>query len=243
MGRPNACRDNQTLGVQRDGALQEFFVVLWEELIPSEALTLTELAMVEPLTIGLHAVDRAALSAGETVAIFGCGLVGLGAVAGAAQQGARVIAIDIDNGKLALATECGASAVINSREQPLSEILANLTHGDGPDVIIEAVGLPQTFRAAVDEVTFIGRVVYIGYTDQPVEYQTERFVKKELDIRGSRNALRPDFERAMTVLQSGRFPVSKVLTKTVPLNEAVTALSQWSDNPQAFTKIHVEMSA
>jgi threonine dehydrogenase-like Zn-dependent dehydrogenase len=107
-------------------------------------------------------------------------------------------------------------------------------------VIIEAIGLAQTFRAAVEEVVFTGRVVYIGYAKSPVEYETKLFVQKELDILGSRNCL-GDFPRVIEVLEKGTFPVDDVVTRVVPLAEAGQALADWSKDPNKVTKILVDM--
>lgn len=96
-GRGNACRDNQTLGVQRDGALTEFIAVPWEKIVPADGLPRRELALVEPLSVGFHAVDRGRVTASDTVVVIGCGAVGLGAVAGAWARGARTIAVDVDD--------------------------------------------------------------------------------------------------------------------------------------------------
>ena len=241
QGRFNCCRDNETLGVQREGGLTEFLVAPWQKLYRSPTLSLAELALVEPLTVGFHAVDRGRVTARDTVLVFGCGAIGLGAIAGAAFRNARVIAADIDDIKLELGRKCGASETINSTTTSLHDRLQELTQGDGPDVIIEAVGLPQTFRAAVEEVSFAGRVVYIGYAKQPVEYETKCFVQKELDIMGSRNATPKDFENVLLLLESGRFPVKEVITKTVPIEEAGQAMQDWSANPPAFTKIQISL--
>ncbi len=231
-GRFNCCRHNQTLGVQRDGALAQYIVVPEEKLLTSPRLSMRELALVEPLTIGFHAVDRGQVTGDDTVLVIGCGAIGLGAIAGAAARGARVFAVDVDDGKLALARKCGATETIHSRASPLN-IEA--------DVVIEAVGLPETFRAAVDTASFAGRVVYIGYAKQPVEYETKNFVLKELDIRGSRNATPKDFRDVIRLLESGRFPVDDVITRTVSLDEAGEALRAWSENPAAVTKIQVAL--
>ncbi|MEQ8848920.1 zinc-binding alcohol dehydrogenase family protein [Botrimarina sp.] len=240
-GRFNCCRDNQTLGVQRDGAMAEYFVLPAAKLLTAEGLSHTELALVEPLTVGFHAVARGQVAAGDTVAVFGCGAIGLGVIAGAAERGARVIAIDLDDAKLALARKCGATDAINSGATDLHTELAALTDGDGPAVTIEAVGLPQTFRAAVEEVAFAGRVVYIGYAKAPVEYETKLFVMKELDIRGSRNALASDFADVIAMLQRKHFPVADVVTHTGPLADAPDLLRMWSDRPGEVTKIHVRL--
>ena len=241
-GRVNACRNNQTLGVQRDGAFTEFITVPWQKLVRSEKLSLVEHALVEPLSVGFHAVERGRVSAQDTVLVFGCGMIGLGAICGAAlQRGARVIAVDVDGGKLKLAGKVGAADVINSQTENLPQRLLELTQGDGPHVVIEAVGSPATFRAAVDQVGFAGRVVYIGYAKEPVAYDTKYFVMKELDILGSRNATRQNFFEVMAVLESGRCPVKEIITRTVSFFEAGKALSAWAASPGLVTKIHVEL--
>jgi threonine dehydrogenase-like Zn-dependent dehydrogenase len=241
QGRPNCCRHNQTLGVQRDGALTEYIVTPWQKLHRSATLSLRELALVEPLTVGFHAVDRGRVAERDTVLVFGCGAIGLGAIAGAAYRRARVIAVDIDDTKLELARTCGAALTINSQAESLHARLQALTDGEGPEVIIEAVGLPQTFRAAVEEAGFAGRVVYIGYAKKPVEYETKDFVMKELDILGSRNATPKDFLSVIQMLEGGQFPVAAVISRTVPLVEAGAALKAWSENPAGFTKIQVSL--
>ncbi len=240
-GRVNACRSNQTLGVQRDGALTEFIAVPWQKLVRSEQLSLTELTLVEPLSVGFHAVDRGRVTSADTVLVFGCGMIGLGAVSGAALlRGARVIAVDVDDAKLALARKAGAAEVINSKTENLHDKLQSLTNGDGPGVVIEAVGLPATFRAAVDEVAFAGRVVYIGYAKEQVAYETKYFVMKELDIMGSRNATAQNFADVVSVLESRRYPVAETITRVVPFADAGNALAAWAADPSRVTKIHVE---
>ena len=233
------CRHNQTLGVQRDGACSGFIAVPWETILLAPGLSFAALALVEPLSVGFHAVERGRVAAADTVAVLGAGMIGLGAIAGAARTGARVIAVDVDDTKLALARSAGAHETVNSRTESLHERLRSLTGGDGPAVVIEAVGAPETFRAAVDEVCFAGRVVYIGYAKAPVTYETKYFVLKELDILGSRGALRPNFEAVVRMLQSGAYPVAETITQTVPFAAAGEALRGWDANPSAVTKIQI----
>ncbi|MGC6455222.1 MAG: zinc-binding alcohol dehydrogenase family protein [Coraliomargaritaceae bacterium] len=240
-GRFNTCGSNQTMGVQRNGALTEWINVPHEKLFTSDSLSLEEMALVEPLTVGFHAAARGEVQSSDIVVVFGCGAIGLGAIAGAASRKARVVAVDIDDDKLALAKRCGASDTINSANQDLHESLQAISDGEGPDVMIEAVGLPATFKACVEEVCFAGRVVYIGYAKAPVDYETKYFVMKELDIRGSRNATPEDFKQVIAHLEAGTFPVDSVISKTVPIEEAADALQEWSKNPGAITKIHVKL--
>jgi len=239
-GRQNACQFNQTLGVQRDGALSQFIAVPREKLYPAR-LTLKELCLVEPLTVGFHAVSRGGVTAGDRVAVFGCGGVGLGAIAGSSSRDARTICIDVDDEKLALARRAGGTHTINSAQDRLHDRLLEMTDGRGPDVVIEAVGTPSTFRAAVEVVAFTGRVVYIGYAKEPVSYETRLFVQKELDVLGSRNASPEDFAAVIGLLEAGKFPVDQAVSLTVSLDEAPGALRSWSENPSRFKKIMVSL--
>ena len=211
-----------------------------EKLYPAK-LTLKELCLVEPLTVGFHAVARGRVTAEDTVAIWGCGGVGLGVVAAASSRRARTICIDVDDEKLELARIAGAQFTINSTREPLHDRLLEITEGRRPDVAIEAIGNAGTFRAAVEEVAFTGRVVYIGYTKEPVICETRLLVQKELDILGSRNAQPEDFAAVIKLLETRRFPVDQAASLVVPLEQAADALRYWSDNPSRFRKIMVSM--
>jgi threonine dehydrogenase-like Zn-dependent dehydrogenase len=239
--RPNACKFNQTLGVQRDGALTELIAAPANKLFLA-GLSLKELCLVEPLTVGFHATARGRITASDTVAVFGCGGVGLGAVAAAAFKGAMIIAVDLDDSKLATARKAGATHTINSLTEDLHDILEQITDGRGPDVVIEAIGSRHTFRAAVDEVAYAGRVVYIGYAKEDVAFDTRLFVLKEVDILGSRNALPEDFLSVIRMLESHRFPVEDAVTHMVPIEEAPRILEAWNHEPTRFGKIMIDVS-
>jgi threonine dehydrogenase-like Zn-dependent dehydrogenase len=239
-GRVNACQWNETMGVQRDGAMTEYISVPRAKLYPAN-LSIKELCLVEPLTVGFHAAARGRVTAQDVVAVFGCGGVGLGAIAAAAFRGAETIAIDMDDAKLEVARKAGAKHLIHSKNEDLHERLAAITGGHGPDVMIEAIGLPTTFRAAVEEVAFTGRVVYIGYAKEPVAYETRLFVQKELDILGSRNALPADFREVIQMLEAKRFPVEDAVSAVIPMEDAAQLLGEWSESPGRFTKIMVHL--
>jgi threonine dehydrogenase-like Zn-dependent dehydrogenase len=211
-----------------------------EKLYPAN-LTLKELCLVEPLTVGFHAAARGRVTPEDTVAIWGCGGVGLGVVAAASSRRARTICIDLDDEKLELARMAGAQLTINSTREPLHERLREMTEGRGPDVAIEAIGNATTFRAAVEEVAFTGRVVYVGYAKELVSYETRLFVQKELDVQGSRNAQPEDFEAVVKFLEARMFPVDHAVSLTVPLEQAADALRSWSENPSHFRKIMVNV--
>ncbi len=235
-GRPNACQFNQTLGVQRDGAMCEYIAVPWQKVIAADALTARELVLVEPLSVGFHAVARGAVTDLDVVMVIGCGMIGTGAIIRAALRGARVIAVDLDRKKLELAKKLGATETIHSAEEDLHARLMALTAGMGPDVVIEAVGSPATYRMAIDEVAFTGRVVCIGYAKSEVLFETKYFVSKELDIRGSRNALPEDFRAVIGYIRRNELPAS-LITTVYPPEEAGEALQYWSENREKVIKI------
>jgi len=238
-GRRNACQDNKTMGVRRPGAMTRYIAIHWQDLFTSEKLSLKELALAEPLTVGFHAVARGRVSSQDRVAVIGCGIVGMGAIASAVNRGAEVIAIDIDDSKMDIAKKIGVAHTINTSREDLHEALMRITDGDGPDVIIEAVGNAITYRAAVDEVAYTGRVVCIGYAKSAVEFNTGIFVRKEIEILGSRNCT-DEFPEVIAYLEAGKFPVEDVISKTVSLDDAGAALADWAANAKGITKIMVD---
>ena len=211
-GRVNACEHNETLGVQRNGVMCEYAVLPWTKIIPAENISPRDCALIEPMSVGFHAVSRAQVVDNDVVVIIGCGMVGMGAVVRASLRGATVIAVDLDDEKLALAHRTGATYVIS----------------------------PVTYVMAVDVVSFTGRVVCIGYAKSEVAFQTKYFVQKELDIRGSRNALPADFRAVIHYLQSGNCPIEEFISAVVAPEEAQQAMEQWAANPGKVFRILVK---
>lgn len=243
--RVNACQHNETLGVQRNGAMREYITLPWEKVIPAGLLTPKVCALVEPMSVGFHAVSRAQVTDIDVVLVIGCGMVGMGAVVRSVMRGATVVAADIDDGKLVQARKMGASYTINTRTENVHQRLMEMTSGFGPDVVIEAVGSTPTYQMAVDEVAFTGRVVCIGYAKTEVSFQTKFFVQKELDIRGSRNAQPSDFRAVIHYLErvgntSGESPVDALITKVIKPEEALDTMRWWSENPGKVFRILVE---
>ena len=239
---PNACEFNETLGVQRDGAMRDFMVQPWQKIIPAPGISARDCALIEPMSVGFHAVSRAEVTDSDTVLILGCGMIGVGAIVRASLRGATVIAVDLDNEKLALAHRLGASHTINSKEQDLHSSITGLTGGFGPTVVVEAVGSVPTYQAAIDEVAFSGRVVCIGYSKNDVTFHTGLFVKKELNIRGSRNATPQDFEAVIRYLQRGTCPKDELISAVVKPEEAPSAMQKWVEAPGKVFRILVDFS-
>lgn len=241
-GRVNACKHNETLGVQRNGAMKEYIVLPWEKVIPAGLLTPKACALVEPMSVGFHAVDRAHVTDIDVVVVIGCGMVGMGAIVRAALRGATVVAADIDEWKLKIAKQMGAAYTVNTMTENVHHKLQEITSGYGPDVVIEAVGSAPTYQMAVEEVAFTGRVVCIGYAKSEVTFQTKYFVQKELDIRGSRNAMPQDFRAVIHYLERGTCPMEELITKVIRPEEALDAMKWWDENPGKVFRILVDFS-
>jgi threonine dehydrogenase-like Zn-dependent dehydrogenase len=240
QGRVNACRSNRTLGVQQDGGLSEKFVLPWGKLILNDKLAPRHLALVEPLSVGFHAVARGRITGADRVVVIGCGMIGMGATIGAAARGATVIAVDVSASKLEFATRWGAAHTIDSSREDVAARVAELTGGDGADVVIEAVGLPATFTQAIDIVCFCGRVVYIGYCKAPVAYDTKFFNLKELDIMGSRNATAEDFRAVVAYLEGRGQTPDDLISKVFAFRDAEQALPHWVKERSSTLKIVIE---
>ncbi len=239
-GRYNACQFNQTLGVQRDGAMCEYISIPWQKVLMADHLNEKQLALVEPLTVGFHAVARANVTNIDTLMVLGCGMIGAGAVIRSKLQGAKVIAVDIDNKKLVIAEKLGADFLINPAKENLHSKLSEITDREGPGVVIEAAGNPVTYRNSVEEVSFCGRVVFIGYAKEEVPFETKLFVQKELNIMGSRNATISDFEAVIRYMSENALPLDDIITRIVKPENATEVFKDWSSDPGKYFKIMVE---
>lgn len=240
--RYNACRSNETLGVQRDGIMRERAILPWEKVIPAGNLDPMTCALVEPMSVGFHAVDRAMVTDSDTVMVIGCGMVGMGAVVRSVLRGATVIAADVDPQKLALAASMGAAHTINTLEEDVHARLAEITAGHGPDVVVEAAGSAPTYQMALREVAFTGRLACIGYAPGEVALEPRLIVQKELDVRGSRNALPEDFRAVIHYLEHTESPVSAFITKIIRPDEAYDTLRWWSEHHGEVFRILVDFS-
>lgn len=238
-GRYNACQNNETLGVQRDGAMREYIALPWQKIIPVKNVSTRDAALIEPMSVGFHAVGRGQVSDIDIVLVMGCGMVGLGAIIRSVQRGATVIAVDLSQEKLDLAIKAGATYGINSTKENILEKVMEYTDGMGADVVIEAVGSPITYVSAIDAVSFTGRVVCIGYAKSDVSFQTKFFVQKELDIRGSRNATPDDFRAVLHFMQQTHLEMYPFVSGVIRPEEAQQAMEAWAANPGQVFRILV----
>jgi threonine dehydrogenase-like Zn-dependent dehydrogenase len=239
-GRPNTCQYNQTLGVQRDGALTERIAVHYENIHISKLLSLKELVLVEPFSVGYHAINRGHVNENDLVAILGCGTIGMGALCASIRKGATVIGIDIDDSKLKLAKKFGAQYIINASKDNITKMIASITINEGVNVAVESAGTPDTLATAIDIVCYAGRVVTIGYSKQDAKINSQLIVKKELDIYGSRNALRV-FPAVISMFEKKEKPYTDLITKIFPFKNTAEAFKYWDENTSSVSKILIEM--
>ncbi len=240
-GRDNCCQFNQTLGVQREGALTEEIVVPFEKVFVSSTLSLEELVLVEPLSVGYHGANRGEVNEIDTVLVLGVGTIGMGALCAAVRKGATVIALDIDDVKLAQAKKFGAHYTINSMKQDARAEIDKITNNEGVSIAIEAAGTPVTFNLALDLVAFAGRVVSIGYSKNETPIKTQLIVSKELNIYGSRNALRV-FPSVIQMFEKREHPFTDMITKVYDFDQVAEALAFWNENAGTVSKILIKVS-
>jgi len=237
-GRVNCCQFNQTLGVQRDGALAERIAIGYNEVYTSSILSPQELALAEPLAVGCHAANRGRICEADTVLVLGCGAVGLGAIAAAARKGASIIGVDVEQAKLDTAVKLGAGYTVNAATDDTPARVASITGGEGAGVVIEAAGQPETYRMAMALAASTGRVVCVGYASSSVDLDTTLIVRKELEILGSRNAL-DEFRAVIAMLEQRERPFADIISRIVEFEQTPQAFADWSASPQSFTKILV----
>lgn len=242
-GRVNACMDNQTMGCQRDGAFCEYITMPIERIYDGKGLSPKVLAAIEPFCISYHGVSRAEVKAGERVLVVGAGTIGVLAAVAAKAAGAEVYIADVSEGKLELAKAFGVDGVIlNTSPEDFEKQVSTLTKGAGFDVTIEAVGLPSTFQNCIDAACFGGRVVIIGVGKKNVDFNFTLIQKKELNVYGSRNAMKKDFIELIDLVKGGQVPLEKIITHTYAFKDIKQAFSDFANNKGDMLKVAIDFS-
>ena len=236
-GLVNACTDNQTMGVQRDGAFCGLLAMPIERLIPGGGLSAKELALIEPFAISWHAVSRGNLALGDKVLITGAGPIGLFALEAARAQGAEVYVSDILDGRLDMAMQFGAAGTVNPQKEDLIAFMVRVTEGNGFDTCIEACGMPETFLTCIDQAAFGGDILLIGNGKRETTFQHAILLKKELNVYGSRNAYTADFEALIELVKDGRVDVMQMVSAEYPADQAQEAFAALEHNDGALVKV------
>lgn len=240
-GYVNCCTDNQTMGVQRDGAFCEYIAMPVERIFDGKGLSAKELALIEPFSISQHAVSRATIKKSDTVLVLGAGPIGLFALIAAKQLCKKIVVADILDNRLELAKEYGADAVVNTKTQSLEEFTKEFTQGNGFDVCIEACGAPETFLGCIDACAFAGNIILIGNGKRETNFIHSVILKKELNIHGSRNALKDDFINNIDLVASGKADIMKMVSGVYEMNDAISAFEALKNNDGTLAKLLINI--
>ncbi|CAM4499274.1 hypothetical protein FHS16_005570 [Paenibacillus endophyticus] len=240
-GKTNCCTDMKVLGVHIDGGMREQIVVPLTHLLVTNDLTLDQTAVLEPLSIGAHAVRRAELRAGETVLVIGSGPIGLGVMAFAKHRGARVIAMDIQDERLAFCKRWAKVDETVNALQGAKERLAELTDGEYPTVVFDATGNARSMQDAFGFVAHGGKLVYVGLVKADISFHDPEFHKREMTLLGSRNATIEDFAAVQEAVRSGSIDVESFITHRVPFTEMISEFESWLKPESKVIKAMVEL--
>lgn len=236
-GRTNCCENLTVRGVHIEGAMAELCVHP-RHLVHKVPVDVSwrDLAMVEPLTISVHAVQRARLAKGEHLVVTGSGPIGLLAAQYALTIGAVPIMVDPIDERLAFARSLGIFHGINPVRESAVERIREITGGRMAEAVVEASGSDAAIRAVADYAAYSGRVSLVGWPKGEVSLLTALFTKKELDVLGSRNSVR-DFPESIDLIAAGRIDVASLVTQTVSFAEVPAAVEAIAATPEKFMKV------
>ncbi|TGG93410.1 zinc-binding alcohol dehydrogenase family protein [Natronospirillum operosum] len=241
-GRTNCCTNMSVLGVHKDGGMCEYLSVPQSHVIKAEGLDLDQLALVECMAIGAHAVRRADVQPGTTVAVVGAGPIGMGIVQFAKARGARVIVVDMNQDRLKFCQKTlGAAATIPGDSDVAAE-LDKLTNGDFPEVVFEATGNPKAMMAGFKWTAHAGKYVLVSVVNADITFNDPEFHKRELSLLGSRNATTEDFEHVVRCLQDGVILSTEMVTHRCNLDELPQTMPGWIQPTSGIIKAIVEVN-
>ena len=254
-GLVNCCESNETMGAQRDGAFSEYITMPIERIYDGKGLNPKQLALIEPFCISYHGVSRAEIKKDDKVLVVGAGTIGVLAAIAAKAKGGEVYIADIAAEKLRYAYETfGLAGMIkNDSEENFAKCVEEVTgNHHGFDVCIEAVGLPSTFQNCIDAAAFGGRVVLIGVGKKNLDFNFTLIQKKELNIFGSRNALKFDFTELIDLVKEGGIDLEKIVMNPTStdavkkseyeLEEAAAAFEEFSKYGGSKLKVLIHFS-
>jgi 2-desacetyl-2-hydroxyethyl bacteriochlorophyllide A dehydrogenase len=241
-GRPNCCASLKTLGVHVDGGLRERVRLPARKLHPSKTLGLDELALVEMLCVGAHAVGRAPLEPGSRVLVIGAGPIGLGVMTFARLAGAEVIALDVDPGRLDHSRRAvGVEHTVTAGEGAGARV-EELTGGDRADVVFDATGSPASMEAAFGHVAHGGRLVLVGHANAEITFSDPLFHGREMTLLASRNARGDEFARVIAALEEGRIDPATWISHRASFDDLIGVFPAFARREGGLVKAIVDMA-
>ena len=239
-GKTNCCTNIRVLGVHTDGGMQEQIAVPSNILLLANDLSDDQMAIVEPLAIGAHAIRRANIIPGETVAVVGCGPIGIGIMKLAQIAGAKVIALDMNEQRLQYAKDkIGVDYIVNVGKDPVKQI-TEITNGDLCTAVFDASGNKYALEACPDYMSHGGRFVLVGLSKGELTYTHPKIHAKEMTLMCSRNATTEDFEHVINVLD--QFPTESFITHNVSFTEMISNFESWTKPETGVIKATVNFN-
>ena len=244
-GHTNCCENHQTLGVHIDGGLRPLFTVPARKLHVSATLSYEQLALVETLGIGLHAINRANPKADETVFVIGAGPIGLSVIEFAKIAGSRVVVMDLNERRLTFAREkMGVTETILSTGVLDADVKAftDLTGGKLGNVVVDATGSARSMVSAYNFVGFTGRLVWVGITPDALSFTQPLMHRREMTFLASRNALAAEFTRIIRLIEGGVIDTGPWVTHRAPMADLIGVFPTWLKPETGVVKAMVEVS-
>jgi 2-desacetyl-2-hydroxyethyl bacteriochlorophyllide A dehydrogenase len=228
-GKTNCGTFLRVFGVHKDGAMQEFKIFPAHLVMPANELTLDQIAMIEPLAIGSHAVERADIKPEDIVLIIGAGPIGIGTVAMALLKAAKVLVLDMNQNRLNFISQKFPSVETIQLNDHVEDTLKERLNGDLPTVILDATGNKASMEKCLEYIAQSGTIVYIGLFIGDITFHDPLFHRKEVTLKSSRNAVATDFEKLIRLLKAGLVSIDGLVTHRLPF-EALD---------QNFTKLYL----
>ncbi len=226
--KPNCCTDLQVFGVHIDGGMSEYISVPIQFLVKSQGLSFDELALVEPLAIGCHGLNRANVQANEFVLVVGAGPIGLGTMEFAKIAGAKVIALDVNDSRLTFCQEkLSVDFTINALSDNVLARLREITNNDMPTVIIDATGNLTAIESAFQYLAHGGKYILVGLQKGEISFSHPEFHKREATLMSSRNATRQDFEQVIDAMKKGLVKPTTYITHRVNFEQVKDNFESW----------------
>ncbi len=240
-GKTNCCANLKVCGVHVDGGMTDYYSIPTRLLVKAQGLTLTEMAMVEPFSIGAHGIRRADVREGEFVLVMGAGPIGLCALEFAKLAGAKLIVSDTNSHRLDFCkTELGVQHVLQAADTDIIDQIKEITHGEMPTVVVDASGNLKAINKGFDYLAHGGKYILIGLQKEELVFSHPEFHKREATLMSSRNATRADFESVIQCIKNGDIHPLSLITNRVKFDAAAAGFRDWLSPANHTIKVVVE---
>ncbi|PZX55943.1 hypothetical protein LV84_02305 [Algoriphagus ratkowskyi] len=240
--KSNCCQNLQVLGVHVDGGMTEYLKVPIHKLHQSKILSYEQLALVEPLSIGAHAVQRAEVTAKDMVLVIGAGPIGLSVMQFAKLRGAKVVVLDINKERLNFAQEqMQVDFILEATEDFAPDALRSCLDGFLPTVVFDATGNPNSMKNAFSYVSFGGKLVFVGLFIGEVTFDDPLFHRREITLLASRNSLPQDFSDIIHLMENGKIDIKPWVTHRADFDDLPHVFNDWLDPKSKVIKTVVAL--